>query len=460
MTDDNIQFEEAIDDASKFDSDDNKAIIKVIGVGGGGGNAVNYMFKQNIPLIRFVVCNTDNQALEQSPVPNKILLGKEVTNGLGAGNVPEVGRECAEASLDDIRALFNDNTQMVFITAGMGGGTGTGAAPVIAREAKAAGMLTIGIVTVPFMFEGRKKIVKALAGADEMKKHVDALLIINNENIISLYQDFNFFNAFSKADDALANSARSISEIISEACYINVDFRDVQTTLRNSGSAIIATAVGEGEHRITDAIQKALHSPLMKKHDINTSKRLLIKFVCAKDSENPIRAGELDEINNFTSKLPSSIDVKWGIGDNPEMGDKVKVTILASGFDVTINENQDAEGKNKPWVFENDPESTAGKEKEKTDREETQQIVEIYGREKLKEQERDANRIKYVVLKPEQFDDHEAIALIWRTPTYNRPQSVKEQLRQSSQAQAHAGARRQEGAAQQRPSGNEITFNS
>lgn len=444
-----------ITDASKFDTDDNNAIIKVIGVGGGGGNAVNYMFQQNIPLIKFVVCNTDQQALELSPVPNQLLLGPEITKGLGAGNVPEVGRQCAEASLEEIRGLFRDNTEMVFITAGMGGGTGTGAAPIIAREAKAAGMLTIGIVTVPFMFEGKKKIIKALAGATEMKKHVDALLIINNENIVSLYKDFNFFNAFSKADDALANSARSISEIISEKCYINVDFQDVRTTLKDSGSAIIATAYGEGEHRLTDAIQKALHSPLLKRHDIRTSKRLLFKFVCSKDSENPIKAGEIEEINNFTSKLPPSIDVKWGIGDDPSLGDKVKVTLLASGFDVTINEGDDDDDK---VIFEGtSPNAKEEKQKEKQSLDENKQIVEIYGRDKLKEQERDAARVKYAVLKPNQFDDHEVIAILWRSPAYNRPQAVKDELRRLGEA-PELMSRRYEPDNNKKNTGNEITF--
>ncbi|MBD5301964.1 MAG: cell division protein FtsZ [Bacteroides sp.] len=414
-------------DSSGFAIDEaDSSIIKVIGVGGGGGNAVNYMYQQNIPLIKYVVCNTDKQALEKSPVPNQLLLGPTITRGRGAGNKPEIGRECAEASLEEIRSLFTDETEMVFITAGMGGGTGTGAAPIVAREAKEAGMLTIGIVTVPFMFEGKKKIIKALAGAKEMKKYVDSLLIINNENLIELYKDFNFFNAFSKADDTLANAARSISEIISEPCYINVDFQDVKTTLKDSGSAIIATATGEGEHRITDAIQNALHSPLLKQHDIKTSKRLLFKFICAKDSKNPIRAEEIAEITNFTSKLPSSIDVKWGIGDDPTMDDKVKITVLASGFDVTISE----EGGDK-MVFKNEPESVHP-EPTKQEREETQQIAEVYGMDKLKEQEREAARLKYAVLKPSQFDDHEAIALLERNPTYNRPQFVKEELRRIS----------------------------
>lgn len=426
-----------ITDSSGFETGDSgNAIIKVIGVGGGGGNAVNYMYQQNIPLIKYVVCNTDRQALEMSPVGNKLLIGRGVTNGRGAGNKPEVGRECAEESLEEIRALFNDETEMVFITAGMGGGTGTGAAPVVAREAKAAGMLTIGIVTVPFMFEGKKKILKALAGAQEMKKYVDSLLIINNENIIELYKDFNLFNAFSKADDTLANAARSISEIISETCYINVDFQDVKTTLKDSGAAIIATAIGEGEHRITDAIQKALHSPLLKSHDINTSKRLLFKFMGSKDSQNALRAEEIAEITNFTSKLPSGIDVKWGIGDDPSMGDKVKITVLASGFDVTISESRDKGEKGEKdddvVVFHSDrddaPEAAA-KQKD-----ETRQIAEVYGQEKLKEQEREAARLKYAVLKPGQFDDDEAISLLQKFPTHTRPAYIKDQLQRLAEA--------------------------
>ena len=410
-----------INDASSFKgeagSDD---IIKVIGVGGGGGNAVNYMYKQQIPHIQFVVCNTDKQALERSPVPNQLLLGFDITHGLGAGNVPDVGRQCAEASVEDIRALFQDQTEMVFITATMGGGTGTGAAPVVARIAKEAGVLTIGIVTVPFYFEGEKKILKALEGAKELKKHVDALLIINNENLIELYKDHNFFNAFSKADDTLANAARSISEIISESCYINVDFQDVKTTLKDSGSAIIATAIGEGEHRITNAINNALHSPLLKKHDINTSKRLLFKFMCARDSENPLRAEEIAEITNFTSKL-KGIDVKWGIGDDPELGDKVKITVLASGFDVTINEND-------KLVFNTEEEETPDEKQKK--KEDLIEIESVYGRDKVKQHQQLTDKLKYAVLKPWMFDNHDVIARLEREPIHKRSPRFTEELEQ------------------------------
>lgn len=428
-------MEEFYNDASntpEFLDDATSAIIKVIGVGGGGDNAVNYMYRQNIPNVNFVVCNTDEQALKMSPVPNQLILGWDVTRGRGAGNDPGKGRQCAEASTEDIRALFDKNTEMVFITAGMGGGTGTGAAPVVARIAKEEKKLTIGIVTVPFLFEGKKKILKALEGAKEMQKHVDALLVINNENLIEIYPDLDFFNAFEKADDTLANAARSISEIISEECYINVDFEDVKATLRDSKTAIIATAFGEGENRISSAIRNALHSPLMKQHDVNTSQRLLLKFSCNRNSERPITTQEMTEIYNFTSKLPETIDVKWGIADNPELGDKLKVTILASGFDLTLVDGKKTKGMN---ATEDDnivlfgdghtPDTKKLENQEEID----MHIAEIYGADKLKQQIRDANRAKYAVLDPSQYDDHEVVALLERVPTFTRDQYTLDELR-------------------------------
>lgn len=424
-----------ISNTSEFLDDATSAIIKVIGVGGGGDNAVNYMYRQNIPNVNFVVCNTDEQALKMSPVPNQLILGWDVTRGRGAGNDPGTGRQCAEASTEDIRALFDKNTEMVFITAGMGGGTGTGAAPVVAKIAKEENKLTIGIVTIPFLFEGKKKIMKAIEGAKEMQKFVDALLVINNEQLIEIYPDLNFFNAFEKADDTLANAARSISEIISEECYINVDFEDVKTTLRDSKTAIIATAYGDGDHRITSAIRNALHSPLMKKHDVNTSQRLLLKFACNRNSERPITAQEMTEIYAFTSKLPDNIDVKWGIADNPELGDKLKVTILASGFDLTLIEKKNQEAAHGPAESEDvvifgehhDHEAKIAKEKEIDS-----QIAEMYGAEKLKQQIQDANRAKYAVLDPSQYDDHEVVALIERFPTFSRDPKYLDDLRKIS----------------------------
>ncbi len=418
-----------ISNTTEFLDDATSAIIKVIGVGGGGDNAVNYMYRQNIPNVNFVVCNTDEQALKMSPVPNQLILGWDVTRGRGAGNDPGTGRQCAEASTEDIRALFDKNTEMVFITAGMGGGTGTGAAPVVARIAKEENKLTIGIVTIPFLFEGKKKIMKAIEGAKEMQKFVDALLVINNEQLIEIYPDLNFFNAFEKADDTLANAARSISEIISEECYINVDFEDVKTTLRDSKTAIIATAYGDGDHRITSAITNALHSPLMKKHDVNTSQRLLLKFACNRNSEKPITAQEMTEIYAFTSKLPDNIDVKWGIADNPELGDKLKVTILASGFDLHLIDKKindhDKETDNIVLFGDgHDPEAKNEKEKE-VDR----QIAEMYGADKLKQQIQDANKAKYAVLDPSQYDDHDVIDLLERIPTFSRDAKYLEKLR-------------------------------
>lgn len=413
-----------ISDASGFAESSNNDIIKVIGVGGGGGNAVDYMYAQKIPNINFVVLNTDQQALDKNKVPHKLVLGPEITHGRGAGNKPDIGRQCAEASADDIRRLFDDQTEMVFITAGMGGGTGTGAGPVVARLAKEAGLLTIGIVTVPFLFEGDKKILKALEGAEEMKKHVDALLVINNENLIELYKDLTLFNAFEKADDTLANAARSISEIINEECYINVDFQDVKTILKDSGTAIISTAYGEGEKRITKAINNALHSPLLKKHDINTSQRLLFKFVCSKDAENALKADEIKEIRQFTTNLPSTVDVKWGIADDPSLGDKVKITVLASGFDVTLRENEKG-----TVIFGADSEDKVTKENTVTS-EAKNKIAEIYGHDKIVEQIQASAKQKYLVLKPNQFDDHDIIALLERTPAFNRNVHFYEEVEQ------------------------------
>lgn len=424
MEDNGINLD--ITDSTSFQEMANDAIIKVIGVGGGGGNAVNYMYKQNIPNVNFVVCNTDNQHLKESPVPTKLLIGYDITKGLGAGNKPEIGEKCAEADADKIRELFNDHTEMVFVTAGMGGGTGTGAAPVVARIAREAGMLTIGIVTVPFLFEGDKKVLKAIEGADEMKKHVDALLIINNENLLELYSDLNFWNAFEKADDTLANAARSISDIISEKMYINVDFQDVKTTLKDSGTAIISTAYGEGENRISNAIDNALHSPLLKAHDIMTSQRLLLKFSCWKDSTNPIRAEEIGEIRKFTAKLPSSIDVKWGIADDPSLGDKVKITVLASGFDVMIKEGSE---KNEAIMMTASDKRREPNSGEGASPEDTARMINVYGKDKISGQRQESAKIKYAVLEPSMFDDQEVIAMLERTPAFNRKPNFNDELK-------------------------------
>ena len=255
--------------------DKKNSIIKVIGVGGGGGNAVNHMYREGIHDVNFVLCNTDAQALNDSPVPVHLQLGKE---GLGAGNKPERAKEAAEETEEEIRNMLNDGTKMAFITAGMGGGTGTGAGPVIARISKSMGILTVGIVTIPFRFEGAKKIDQALDGVEEMAKHVDALLVINNERLRQIYPNLDVFEAFGKADDTLSVAAKSISEIITVKGIINLDFRDVETTLKDGGVAIMSTGYGEGECRVGKAIEDALNSPLLNDNDVFNSKNILLSI--------------------------------------------------------------------------------------------------------------------------------------------------------------------------------------
>ncbi|MDE7406858.1 MAG: cell division protein FtsZ, partial [Muribaculaceae bacterium] len=286
------------------------AIIKVIGVGGGGNNAINHMYRQGIEHVSFVVCNTDQQALNNSPVPQKVLLGH---TGLGAGNNPKVAQEAAEESIEAISELFDGTTKMAFITAGMGGGTGTGAAPVVAKVSKEHGVLTVGIVTIPFLFEGTPKIYQALDGVDEMSKYVDALLIINNDRLAEVYPDLDFMNAFGKADDTLTVAAKSISEIITCKGHINLDFNDVDTTLRNSGAAIISTGYGEGENRVTKAIQDALNSPLLKNRNVLGSKRLLFNLYFSPKAERKFLMSEITELNKFINSIDSGVNVIWGV---------------------------------------------------------------------------------------------------------------------------------------------------
>lgn len=384
--------------------------IMVVGVGGGGGNAVNHMYNEAvIHGVSFVVVNTDDMALKCSPVPRKLLIGPTVTRGRGAGNVPERAREAAEESAEDIRALFTDETDMVFITAGMGGGTGTGAAPVVARIARERGLLTIGIVTIPFLFEGMKKIAKAVAGAEEMGKYVDALLVINNERLSEIYPDLAFEESFAKADDTLSIAAQSISEIVTNPGYINLDFNDVDTTLRNGGTAIISIGYGEGENRVTSAIEDALHSPLLKNTDINSSKKLLFNLSYSRKAEQKFRTEESRELDEFVTKLDSGVDVIWGITYDDSLGEKVKLTILAAGFDVTVRETDDQgdiiiEGR------KSDDDSTIDNDV----------IKEYYGKEKIDDLQRHNDTRHYILLEADQLDNDEMLDTFERTPAYNR----------------------------------------
>lgn len=391
------------------------SIIKVIGVGGGGGNAVNHMYREGIHDVNFVLCNTDSKALCDSPVPVCLQLGKE---GLGAGNIPARAREAAEESVEDIRRMLNDGTKMVFITAGMGGGTGTGAAPVVAREAKNMGILTVGIVTIPFLFEGNKKIDQALNGVEEISKHVDALLVINNERLREIYPDLNVLSAFEKADDTLSIAARSIAEIITMHGIINLDFRDVCTVLKDGGVAIMSTGFGEGENRVTKAINDALHSPLLNNNDIFNSKKVLlsISFCAEKDKEdNNLMMEEMSEINDFMTKFHEDVETKWGLSTDPSLGKKVKITILATGFGIAnvpgMKEHHDAEDEKRR---RND----ADKAEEYEDRRN-----QYYGSNDKKSGQR--KRPKIYLFGIDDLDNEEIISMVETIPTAKRS---KEQL--------------------------------
>ncbi|HIW44471.1 MAG TPA: cell division protein FtsZ [Candidatus Prevotella stercoripullorum] len=307
-----------------------KHIIKVIGVGGGGCNAVKNMYQEGITDVSFAVCNTDSKSLSHSPVPVKVLLGN---TGLGVGGVPERGREEAEESIDKIKTLLSDNTKMVFITAGMGGGTGTGAGPVVASVAKEMGMLTIGVVTIPFYFEKEKKIIKALKGVEEMRKNVDALLIVNNERLCDVYSNtrISVKDAFKCADAILGNAVKSISELITIEGDINLDFRDVETTMKGGGGAIMAIGRAGGEHRVEKAFLNALDSPLLYGSDVSKAKRILFNIYTSPDS--PLFVDELQEIDAFMDELSPQIEVIWGVSDDDTLGEDAKIAILATGLD-------------------------------------------------------------------------------------------------------------------------------
>lgn len=416
-----------IDDTSRFGTEDSEEIIiKAIGVGGGGNNAVDHMFREGIQNVAFVNINTDKASLRHSAVPQTLVIGP----GLGAGNIPEVAREYAEESAEEISKLFEDSTKMVFITAGMGGGTGTGAGPVVARIAKEHDLLTIGIVTIPFLFEGPKKIAKALAGADEMAKYVDALLVINNERLTEIYPDVDLINGFAKADDTLATAARSISELITCTGRINVDFNDVNTTLRDGGAAIISTGYGEGENRVTKAIEDALQSPLLKNRDIMGSKKLLFNLYFSQNSADAFRMDEVNELTQFVTRIGGNVDVIWGLAFDDSLGDKVKMTILAAGFDVSLEEEENdfVEKRRGPiWLTKKKEKQTAKKDEDKID---LDRMSKEYG-PKIHQLEPGKDHSRYLVFKPEQMDDDVFIEYFEKNPTATRDKKDVEQMRKN-----------------------------
>jgi cell division protein FtsZ len=313
--------------------------IKVMGIGGGGCNAVNYLYAQGVEDVTFLVCNTDKQSLERSSVPAKLQLGP----GLGAGGKPEVAQEYAEQNRERIKEALNDGTKMLFLTAGMGGGTGTGASSIVASVARDMGILTVGIVTIPFAFEGPKKIKKAMIGVAQLAEQVDAILVINNEKLREIYPDLNMLNAFSKSDDVVANAARAIAEIITVPGYINTDFADVYNTLKSGNVAIMSVGKASGENRITKAIHEALHSPLINT-DVHGATRLLLQIYTS--TEHAVVMSEMSQIHEFVNEIGDDVEVQWGASLDETLEDCVRVTIIATGFEVSnIPGLDDAVGK-------------------------------------------------------------------------------------------------------------------
>ena len=391
------------------------SIIKVIGVGGGGGNAVNHMYKEGIHDVSFVLCNTDNQALSDSPIPTRLQLG---TEGLGAGNRPERARQAAMESLDGIKEMLNDGTRMVFITAGMGGGTGTGAAPVIAQCAKEMGILTVGIVTIPFRFEGLKKIDQALDGVEEISKHVDALLVINNERLREIYPELTVLNAFAKADDTLSVAAKSIAEIITMRGTVNLDFADVKTILKDGGVAIMSTGFGEGENRVTKAIDDALHSPLLNNNDIFNAKKVMLNVSFCPASE--LMMEEMNEVHEFMSKFREGVEVIWGVAMDNSLDTKVKITVLATGFGVEdvpgmddLHEKRSQEEEERQLQLEEE------KEKNK------ERIRKAYGESASGIGTRNLRKRRHIYLfNAEDLDNDDIIAMVEDSPTYLRDKTT------------------------------------
>ena len=403
-----------------FGEPEQNSIIKVIGVGGGGGNAVNHMYKEGIHEVTFVLCNTDAQSLNDSPVPVHLQLGKE---GLGAGNKPAKAKEAAEETLDDIKKMLNDGTKMAFITAGMGGGTGTGAAPVIARLSKELGILTVGIVTIPFRFEGDKKIDQALDGVEEMSKHVDALLVINNERLREIYPEMSVLDAFGKADDTLSIAAKSIAEIITVHGLINLDFNDVRTVLKDGGVAIMSTGYGEGEGRVKQAIEDALNSPLLNDNDIYNSKKILLSINFS--SDNTENAGltmeEMNDVNEFMDRFSGGFELKWGLALAPELDKKVKVTILATGFGI-----EDVDGMGSHLLKHSQEEAARIAEEEERNAERRDRRERYY---------KDNNNSQYkrrphiYLFSPDDLDNEDIILAIENTPTYKRTKQMIKELK-------------------------------
>ena len=413
-----------MDEIVQFDfPTDSPKIIKVIGVGGGGGNDVKHIYREGIHDVTFVLCNTDNQALAESPVPVKLQLGRSITQGLGAGNRPERARDAAEESIEDIRNQLNDGTKMVFITAGMGGGTGTGAAPVIARIAKEMDILTVGIVTIPFIFEGEKKIIQALDGVERIAQHVDALLVINNERLREIYADLTFMNAFGKADDTLSIAAKSIAEIITMRGTVNLDFADVKTILKDGGVAIMSTGFGEGENRVTKAIDDALHSPLLNNNDIFNAKKVMLNVSFCPSSE--LMMEEMNEIHEFMSKFREGVEVIWGVAIDNSLETRVKITVLATGFGV-----EDVPGMDSLHAARSQEEEERQLQLEEEKEKNKERIRKAYGESASNIGSKSLRKRRHIYLfNTEDLDNDDIIAMVEDFPTYMRDKTTLTKIR-------------------------------
>ena len=396
--------------------------IKVIGVGGGGGNAVNRMVSTGIKNVEFIAVNTDEPVLRLSKATQKIHIGEKLTRGKGAGANPAIGQSAAEESKEEIAALLKD-TDMVFVTAGMGGGTGTGAAPVIAKVSKEMGILTVGIVTIPFRFEGDRKIDQALDGVEEMSKHVDALLVINNERLREIYPELTVLDAFGKADDTLSVAAKSIAEIITVHGLINLDFNDVKTVLKDGGVAIMSTGYGEGEGRVKKAIDDALNSPLLNENDVFNSKKILlsISFAGSKDGKDSLMMEEMNDVNDFMAKF-GDFEIKWGLAVDPELGKKVKVTILATGFGI---DNVDGMSQHRQR-HNTQEEATRIAAEQEAEAKRMDRRNRYYGGDG---QTRRYKRRPHIYLfRAEDLDNDDVISAVEQTPTYKRTREILDSI--------------------------------
>ena len=399
--------------------DQMRGIIKVVGVGGGGCNAVRNMYNEGVEGVTYAVCNTDSQSLSRSPVPVKIQLGE----GLGAGGNPEQGQKEAENNLNDFVKLFSDGTKMVFVTAGMGGGTGTGAAPVVAGVAKDMGILTVGVVTIPFYFEKKRKIIKALKGVEEMRKNVDALLIVNNERLCDVYSDADIpvKEAFFKADNILMDAVKGISELITLPSDggIKSDFRDVETTMKNGGGAIMAMGRASGEHRVEKAILNALDSPLIYGNDIGKAKRILFNIYAS--DEHPIFVRELQEIDDFFDELDPNIEVIWGTATDDTLGEDAKVTILATGFGI---DNVDGMSDHIKKMDQQTAARIAAEQEKEAQREDRRNRY--YGNDG--QGKRYKRRPHIFLFRPEDLDNDDVISAVEQTPTYKRTREILDSI--------------------------------